>query len=197
MKPLRAAARAAATTLRHQPVMAEDFGAQANSPQIACLKGVREADLVLLILGELYGAVQQSGLSATHEEYREARGRKPILAFIQHGIKPDVQQKEFLDEVQGWESGLFREGFSGADDLQVAIIRALHQHDLAAAVAPVDLQDIGERALAALPEEERGRYHGTGALVLAVAGGPPVHLAAPGNRRSFARRRHAQGIDVR
>jgi hypothetical protein len=131
----------------------EDFGAQANSPQIACLKDVREADLVVLILGESYGAAQQSGLSATHEEYREARGRKPILAFVQRGIKPDAQQKEFLDEVQGWESGLFRKGFSGADDLQVAIIRALHQHDLAAAVAPVDLQDIGKRALAALPEE--------------------------------------------
>jgi hypothetical protein len=179
MQPLRAAARTATTTLRHQPLMAEDFGAQANSPQIACLKGVREADLVVLILGEPYGAVQPSGLSATHEEYREARGRKPILAFVQRGIKPDAQQKEFLDEVQGWETGLFREGFSGADDLEVAIIRALHQHDLAAAVAPVDPKDIVDRALAALPEKERGRHYGTGALVLAVAGGPRQSILRP------------------
>jgi len=179
MQPFRQAARAAVTTLRHQPLMAEDFGAQANSPQLACLKGVREADLVALILGESYGAVQPSGLSATHEEYREARGGKPILAFVQRGIKPNAQQKEFLDEVQSWESGLFREGFSSAEELQVAIIRALHEHDLASAVAPVDPKDIADRAVAALPAEERGRYSGAGALVLAVAGGPRQPILRP------------------
>ena len=71
LQPLRQAARTAVTTLSHQPLMAEDFGAQAHSPQIACLNGVRDADLIVLILGESYGAVQSSGLSATHEEYRE------------------------------------------------------------------------------------------------------------------------------
>ena len=104
----------------------------------------------------------------------------------------------FLDEVQGWESGLFREVFSGADDLQVAIIRALHQHDLAAAGAPVDLQDIAERALAALPEEERGRYHGTGALVLAVAAGPRQSILRPQEIEdpSLAEDMHKESWDV-
>ncbi|HXS78292.1 MAG TPA: DUF4062 domain-containing protein [Terracidiphilus sp.] len=64
MQPLRQAARSAVTTLRHQPLMAEDFGAQPRSPQVACLNGVREADLVVLILGETCGALQPSGLSA-------------------------------------------------------------------------------------------------------------------------------------
>lgn len=79
MEPIRAVARQVVTTLRHDPVMAEDFGARPMSPQIACLSGVRESDLVILILGEHYGAVQPSGISATHEEYREAKVPSPSL----------------------------------------------------------------------------------------------------------------------
>lgn len=45
----RAAVKRVIELLRHIPVMAEDFGSQPNSPQIACLKGVRSADLVVLI----------------------------------------------------------------------------------------------------------------------------------------------------
>jgi Domain of unknown function (DUF4062) len=114
MQPLRQAARAAVITLRHEPFMAEEFGAQPHSPEIACLAGVRQSDLVVLLIGESYGVVQSSGLSATHEEYREAKGRKPILAFVQRGIQPDARQKEFMAEVQSWESGLFREGSTRA-----------------------------------------------------------------------------------
>ena len=87
----RAAARRAVTTLRHEPVMAEDFGAQPNSPQIACLQGLRGSDMVVLILGEEYGFVPAgSSLSATHQEYREARETKPVLAFVQQGISPGL-----------------------------------------------------------------------------------------------------------
>jgi hypothetical protein len=76
MGPIRAAAREVVSTLRGEPIMAEDFGAQPHSPQVACLTGLRQSDLVVLILGEQYGAIQPSGFSATHEEYREARARK-------------------------------------------------------------------------------------------------------------------------
>src|SRR5665213_1713455 len=102
--PVRQACHGAVTALWHEPVMAEDFGARAESPQGACLQGLRSADLVVLILGESYGAAQPgSGLSATHEEYREARGHKPVLAFVHDGVTPDPQQAEFIREVQGWE----------------------------------------------------------------------------------------------
>ena len=47
--------------------MAEDFGARPDSPQVACLTGLRQSDIVVLIVGEHYGAVQPSGQSATHE----------------------------------------------------------------------------------------------------------------------------------
>ena len=55
--------------LDHEEVIAEQFPALPNSPQSACLASVREADAMILILGERYGAIQESGLSATQEEY--------------------------------------------------------------------------------------------------------------------------------
>jgi hypothetical protein len=179
MGPIRVAAREVVTTLRGEPIMAEDFGAQPHSPQVACLTGLRQSDLVVLVLGEQYGTVQPSGLSATHEEYREARGRKPIIAFVQEAVTRDPQQSEFLAEVQAWEGGLFRGAFSTASDLRISLIRALHDYELANAVGPVDTEELVARALTILPSERRG-YSSTGAtLNLSVSGGPAQSIIRP------------------
>jgi len=51
-------------------------------PQPTRLDGVRQSSAVVLILGGNYGA-KPSGLSATHEEYREARAvGHQVFAFI-------------------------------------------------------------------------------------------------------------------
>lgn len=176
--PARQACRGAVTTLGHAPVMAEDFGASPNSPQVACLQGLRSADVVVLVLGESYGAVQpSSGLSATHEEYREARERKPVLAFVQQNINitPDPQQAQFIQEVQGWESGYFRVGFQQPDDLRDAVIRALRDYELAHAVGPVDPQALIRRAIELLPEAERHSSRNA-SVCLAIAGGPQQQM---------------------
>ena len=111
MESLRAAAKEAVLQLGHEPVMAEDFGSRPHSPQIACLDGLRKSGLVILILGEDYGIKQSSGLSATHEEYREAKTRHPVIAFVQEGVQRTGDQVAFLEEVQDWAGGLFRGGF--------------------------------------------------------------------------------------
>ena len=178
MKETRRAARDAVITLRHEAVMAEDFGARPHSPQVACLTGLRQSDLVVLILGERYGAQQPSGLSATHEEYRAARGRKPVLAFVQEGGSFVPRQAAFVNEVQGWVGGLFRTGFTAPVDLRVAITRALHNYELAKAVGPVDEADLVRRALALLWTGERDDY-GSRLLSLAVAGGPTQPILRP------------------
>lgn len=177
---MRGVGKDAIETLRHQPIMAEDFGAQANSPQIACLQGLRGSDVVVLVLGEDYGAVQStSGLSATHEEYREARGKKPVIAFVQEGISPGEQQAAFIAEVQGWEGGLFRGGFHDANGLQVGITRALHDFELANAVGPLDPQALITKAIAMLPAESRNNYSGTTALSVSIVGGPLQSILRP------------------
>ena len=179
MEPLRAAARAAITTLRHEPIMAEDFGASPNSPQIACLSGLRDAEVVVLILGPGYGAVQDSGLSATHEEYEEAKGQKSVFAFVQEGVNHEPQEADFVREVQGWESGLFRSGFRTAEDLRQAVTRALYDYAIANATGPINQVEMTQRAIALLPTERRGYYSGTASLNLAVAGGPRQSILRP------------------
>lgn len=183
--PFRDAARSAVETLRHTPVMAEDFGAVPSSPQVACLQGVRQSDIVVLVLGEGYGPVQPgSGLSATHEEYREARGTKQVLAFVQQGVAPEPRQAEFIVEVQGWEGGLFRGGFADAEELQAGIIRALHDVAINDAVGTADPEELTTRASSALPAESRNMVV-PATVDVVVAAGPrqqvlrPVEIEAP------------------
>lgn len=117
----------AATTLDFEVLRSEDFGALESSSQEACLRGVREADVVLLILGERYGRPQSSGRSATHEEYLEARERKPILAFVQEGVVPEDAQATLMREVEGWENGVSTARFRDSEDLAVKATQALHR----------------------------------------------------------------------
>lgn len=185
----RTAVKGAITTLRHEAVMAEGFGAQPNSPQVACLQGLRDSDLVILILGERYGDPQASGISATHEEYREAKGTKPILAFVHEGGTFDPQQRSFVQEVQEWEGGLFRQGYSDVEGLRTAVTRALHDYDLTAVRAPIDVESLKRQAIQRLPGNSRGYYSGNGAsLDLAIVGGPTQQIirAAVIESSSFA-----------
>ena len=181
MEAERAAAKAAIELIRHQAVMAEDFGAQPNSPQVACLNGLRQSDLVVLILSTRYGAKQASGLSATHEEYREAQGSKPILTFIQKG-EAEPEQAGLINEAGSWESGLFRESFSTSEELGRLVTRALHDHALAHANAPLDPTGLAHRAQELLPRSERGRS-GV-ALQVAITAGPEGTILRPSELES-------------
>jgi hypothetical protein len=178
---MRAAATAAVISLGHQAIIAETFGAGVSSPRVACLQGVREADLVVLVLGGDYGAVQPvSDLSATHEEYREAKDRRPVIAFVQEGVDPDQRQAEFVREVQDWSGGLFRGGFRTAEDLRNGVTQAIHKFELSIAAAPVDSVEMLVRAMAKIPRENRGYIRSGGALLhLAVIGGPALTILRP------------------
>lgn len=127
---VRAAARAGVETYGHRAVMAETSGAATASPQRALLDRVAAADIFLLLIGPRYGARQESGLSATEEEFEEARRRgKPILVLVQEGER-EPEQEEFLGRATGgWESGLFRDTFRDASDVGLAVVRALRNLD--------------------------------------------------------------------
>jgi hypothetical protein len=183
----RAAARSAIIALRHEPVVAEDFGAQPNSPQIACLQGLRAADLVVLILGGRYGYVQgTSGVSPTHEEYLEARGRKPILTFVQSGVDRDEQQAKFISEVSEWQTGHFRESFKTADELRNLVTRAIHDFQLANAAGPLDVGALSAAALGLLPKARQNSQASSPILHVAIAGGPIQRLLRPAELEAAA-----------
>jgi Domain of unknown function (DUF4062) len=173
---LRNAAESGAITLGHAVVRAEDFGALPNSPQSACLAGVRSADSVVLILGARYGVVQASGLSATHEEYREARDTRPVIVFIETEIEPEPAQAAFIREVQGWERGHFTAEFDGPPNLRDKVIRALHDYALATESGLLDEAELMERAQRLVPSARN--FSGT-ELDLVVAGGPRRAVLRP------------------
>lgn len=146
METCRDAAADATATLGHTAKRSEDYGASPESSQVVCLRGVRDADCVVLILGERYGHVQESGLSATHEEYREARDRKDVLAFAERGMTPEEQQEAFLTEVRNWAAGHAIQEFGDEDELKKLVIRALANLELAKAKGTADPDELRARA---------------------------------------------------
>lgn len=178
MQQEREAVASAARTLRHELIRAEDFGASPASPQQVCLAGVRAADAVILLVGERYGHPQQSGLSPTHEEFREARDRCPVLVFVQQGVQREPAQQQFLDEVQGkeWTTGYHRASFATPDELREAVTRALYDLELGRARGGADQTELLTRARQLLPA--RG-LASEPTLCLVVAGGPTQSVLRP------------------
>jgi len=172
----RDVAAAAARTLDHTVVRAEDFPASSSTPQRACLAGVRKADVVVLLLGARYGSAQASGLSPTHEEYREARDRSPVIVLVQEGVTREADQEAFLAEVRDWSQGHYTASFHDVETLREGLVRALHQLELSRATGPIDSEDLRERTRALIPTDGR---HAEARLVLAIASGPRQAVLRP------------------
>ena len=179
MEDHRAAAREAAESLGYTVIAAEDFRASPSSPQQVCLGGVRDADVVMLLLGARYGTPQRSGLSPTHEEYREARGSKPVLVFVQTDATPEPGEGTFIDEVSSWEGGQYREPFDTPESLRKAVTGALHRWEVNQQAGPVNEEELRARAAALLPR--RTTYSpGSPLLHVIVAGAPAQRVVRPG-----------------
>lgn len=177
-EPYRAAVAEAVEMLGHTPLRAEDLGATPASPQQACLGLVRDSDVVVLLMGGRYGAVQPSGLSATHEEYREARERKAVLVFVEEPAEREEQQAAFLHEVQNWATGHFRSTFRDPMSLKEAVVRGLHEHELAVSHGSFDQAECLDRARGLLPADSRSIGAGP-ELVVAIAAGPHQQVIRP------------------
>ncbi|SIQ84101.1 DUF4062 domain-containing protein [Solilutibacter tolerans] len=179
MEEDRAAVRRAIERLGHRAVMAEDFGARPDSPQVACLRELRRSDAVVLVLGARYGAQQASGLSATHEEYRSAQGEKPVIIFLKDGEQtPELEQADFVAEVSGWEGGLFRESYTDPQQLDALVTRALHRMALSSATTPMNPGALSARAVEVV-QQVRERNHYGAVLHLGVAAGPVATILRP------------------
>lgn len=165
--------------------MAEDFGAKPASPQVACLQGLRSADLVVLILGERYGVIPPgSEVSPTHEEYLEARGTKEILLFVQEDVLHESAQDALLREAQGWRGGLFRAGFRTPEELRDAVTQAIHKFELVHTAAPLNVAELRSSAEAMLTERSRRGSQGPSRLCFALAAGPKQLVMRPAELES-------------
>lgn len=113
----------------HEPLRFEDFTAQAVPSREACLSGVAAADVYVLLLGQHYGTTfPDTGRSATHEEYIAAQARGiPRLVFRKSGVDFEPDQQTFAAEVESFATGLFRDSFVDAVDLQAKVVSALRE----------------------------------------------------------------------
>lgn len=166
---VRAGARAGVETYGHRAVMAETSGAAAAAPQRALLDRVAAADIFLLLLGPRYGVRQASGLSATEEEFEEARRRgKPILVLVQEG-ESDPEQEEFLARATGgWEGGIFRDSFRDAGDVGLTVVRALRNLDERGVRAELEPTAVARAEQLAAGVRRDGYAHGSAARVVVV-----------------------------
>jgi hypothetical protein len=113
--------------LGHQPRRFEDFGAQELPSREACLRGVEDSDVYLLLLGPRYGHVfPETGQSATHDEWVAAVTKgMPRLVFRKVGVEYDPEQEEFARLVGDYRHGVFYAEFTDAVDLQAKVAQAL------------------------------------------------------------------------
>jgi hypothetical protein len=194
LEEYREAAAKAARTLKHQVLRSEDFGAMPTTPQRACLAAVREADAVLLLIGQRYGSPQASGLSPTHEEFREAQRHGTVLVFVQQGVQREETQEAFLREVRGWDSGLYTASFTTPEDVRDAVTTALHQLELARSSGPIDGGEMLSRAKEALGRPRGG--FGQAILKLVVVGSPAQQVLRPAEleQRDLAREINQQAL---
>lgn len=176
-EPWREAAARAIRTLGYSALRAEEFGASPRSAQRVCLEGVRSADAVVLLLGERYGEPQASGFSPTHEEFLEARERRPILAFVQQGVSAEARQQDFIKQVQQWSSGLYTSSFNTPEELHEAVIRQLHKLAVDQQQGVVDEKDLQKRARNLVPKDGHRSYETT--LAVVVTAGPRQQVLRP------------------
>ncbi|TWT95391.1 hypothetical protein Pla108_35390 [Botrimarina colliarenosi] len=143
-EPERAAVRRAIELLRHDPVMAEGFGAQPHSSEIACVEQVRGSDVYLGVLGSRYGYKTPEGVSVTEAEYLEARQRGLRIVFFATRDQLDADQADFFARVGDYQQGYFVGFYSTPQDLQDAVVQALN--DLQSTTGPaVSAADAGAR----------------------------------------------------
>jgi len=132
----RQAAKQAVELTGHQTIMSEQFGARAYSSEIACTHEVEQSDIYILIMGERYGSKTPEDISVTHAEYQTALAtNKPVLTFT-HNIEMEPEQQAFRLEVENFQQGFNRAGFSTPEELKDEIIKALIQHDAMRQAAP-------------------------------------------------------------
>jgi hypothetical protein len=212
----REAARSAVASLRLQPVMAEDFGAQPYSPQTGCLDGVRSSDVYVGVFGARYGSPTAAGKSATEEEFDEALARGlPILCFVQAGDK-EAEQEAFLQRVKQYETGLLVARFAAPTELSLQVVQALNDLLGRPGVAAIDAAAAGELFDAyrwgTLPDPRNAPRHlpWLGAVVVPERQGDPYLSFVDFGREAFREQllqpalfgataifRRARGIDER
>jgi len=115
----------------HTPVQFEAFSPQNEPSREACLRGVSEADVYLLVLGPRYGHLfPDTGKSPTHEEWTAATaaGVKRIV-YRKSGVQFEPEQQELSRKISDYTTGVFHDTFSQTPELLTKVAAKLRELD--------------------------------------------------------------------
>jgi hypothetical protein len=121
----RAAARAAIERIGGEPVMAEDFTANGNSPRNACLDGVASADVCVVIVGARGGWRAPSGKLVVEEEYDEAVRRNMLISMYVEDVVRDAEAEALVVRLSDYVRGHFRTTYRTPEELTEVMARHL------------------------------------------------------------------------
>ncbi len=118
--PERLAVKEVVEELQLNPILAEGLGARPETPREVTLSLVRQSDIYIGLFWQRYGEVSSGGLSATEEEYQEARAfSKPILIYIKEPApNRDKLLARFLSELEQYDRGHLRTTFATMNELR-------------------------------------------------------------------------------
>lgn len=113
--------------LGHDPVMFENFTAKPSPSRDACMQGVDSCDAYLLLMGKKYGdPLPETGQSPTHDEVVRAKHNGIArLVFVKSGMDMEPRQRELLDQLQAYSTGVFRGSFANTADLMTQVTAAV------------------------------------------------------------------------
>ena len=165
----RDATSRAITALGHDPVLMERGPAVAATPREACLAAVAGSDAVVVLLGTVYGDEQDSGMSATHEEFEHARTLSlPVLLFVERAEHRDERQASLIAEAERWSDGNLRASYSTPEKLYERVVEALAGFTASEQMSS-NSEEMRTRAMSAAEAARRTLYNSGAALTLAVA----------------------------
>lgn len=130
------------TAIGHEPLRFEDFTAQPVPSREACVSGVKQADVYVLLAGPNYGQpFADTGQSPTHDEWSTAVAAGiPRLVYVKQGLEFEPEQRAFLDQVEAYEHGVFRDSYSEPTELLTKV--AAKVRELADAPGPLTFADL-------------------------------------------------------
>lgn len=125
--PERKAANSAIRALDLIDIRAEAFGPVSHPPKAVCAFFAKQCDIFVLIIGERYGYIMSDGISVVEFEFDTARKENPqkILVFVKDVVDRDSELTKFLQRVEDFDHGYFRELFTTPDDLKKKIQRGI------------------------------------------------------------------------
>jgi hypothetical protein len=107
----------------------EDYSAQPRPSRQACVDGVNECDVYLLLLGAYYGyEFDDSNQSPTHDEWTAAQAAgKPTLVFRKTNVEMEPKQVEFDRMVSNYRTGRFYVAYDNTADLLTKVAQSLRE----------------------------------------------------------------------